>query len=412
MYDVIVIGARVAGAPTAMLLARAGHKVLLVDRDTFPSDTLSTHYIHQPGVAALKRWGLLDQVVATGCPPVTRFRMDFGPVALEGFGPAVDGVAEAYAPRRTLLDKILVDAAREAGVDVREGFSVQEVLKDGDRVSGIRGRALDSTTVTETARIVVGADGLHSLVARAVDAPRYNEKPALACYYYTYWRGVPITQGEFGAGDGCFFVGFPTNDDLVCFVVGLKNARFHEYRADIEGTYFRTLEAMAPELATRLRAGERAERWMGTADLPNLFRTPYGPGWALVGDAGYHKDPITGYGITDAFRDSEWLAEALDAGLAGRRPLEEALAEYQGKRDAFAMPMYELICQLASMEPPPPEMQALLAALAGTPDAITRFIGVLDGTVSVPEFFADENISRIMMAAAGRGAATAVTGPR
>jgi flavin-dependent dehydrogenase len=399
MYDAIVVGARVAGAPTAMLLARKGYRVLLVDKASFPSDTMSTHYIHQPGVAALKRWGVLDDVSASGCPALSNGKFHVGPLVLEGWGPASDGVAEAYCPRRTVLDKILVDAAVAAGVELRETFSVDEILIEDGAVSGLRGHGRSGVSVTEKARMVVGADGMHSRVAAAVDAPRYNEKPALACYYYSYFAGMPAQHLEAGAGDGCFFVSFPTNDGLVCVGAGLKHDQFHAYRADIDGTFMRVLDALSPSVAERVRRGKRAERWTGTADLPNFFRKPYGPGWALVGDAGYHKDPVTGYGITDAFRDAETLAAALDAGFSGRQPLEQSLAGYEQARNAVAFPLYEFICQMASMELPPPEMQALFAALAGNPEATNRFYGVLDGTVSVPEFFSPENIGAIMSAA-------------
>ncbi len=402
MYDAIVVGARVAGAPTAMLLARAGHRVLLVDRDTFPSDIMSTHYIHPPGMASLQRWGLLERVRASGCPSISRFIMRMGPATLEGFGPAVDGISDALCVRRVALDKILVDAAVEAGAELREGFTVQELIFEDDRVMGICGRDRDGATVSETARIVVGADGQHSLVARVVAAPRYNEKPPLACYYYTYWSGVSLPHAEIGMGEGSIYGAFPTNDDRLCLIVGLKHERFHHYRADIEGTYMGVVAAIAPDLAAKLGAGRREERWVGTADLPNFFRKPYGPGWALVGDAGYHKDPATGYGITDAFRDAETLAQALDAGFSGREPLAAALAAYEQTRNAFAMPMYEFICQMAALDPPPPELEALIGALAVDQAALTQFCGVLDGSVSVPEFFAPENIERIMAAAAVR----------
>ncbi|MGH2604474.1 MAG: NAD(P)/FAD-dependent oxidoreductase, partial [Dehalococcoidia bacterium] len=333
MYDVIVVGARVAGAPTALLLARAGHRVLLVDRDTFPSDTLSTHYIHQPGVASLKRWGVLDRVLATGVPPIREAVLDFGPVTLTGWGPAVDGEAWAYCPRRTLLDKILLDAAAAAGAEVRQGFSIQELVWDGDRVAGIRGRSRSGATVTEQSRVVVGADGMRSLVARAVQAPAYNEKPPLTCYYYSYFSEVDLPNMAYLASrDGVIVFAAPTNDGLTVLVAGLRNAEFHAYRSDIEGAFNRTL-ALVPGLAERAAAARREERWMGTADIPNFFRKPYGPGWALVGDAGYHKDPVTGYGITDAFRDAELLARAVVAGLGGVEPMRDALATYQARRD-------------------------------------------------------------------------------
>jgi flavin-dependent dehydrogenase len=192
-YDVIIVGARCAGAPTAMLLARKGHRVLVVDRATFPSDTLSTHLIHAPGVAALDRWGLLDSVVATGCPPIETYALDFGPVTIRGTPRPSGDTTVAYAPRRTVLDKILVDAADRAGAEVREHFSADELLFDDDgTVIGIRGRDDKGTAITETARVVVGADGWNSRIARAVRPAHYNEKPELQTSYYTYWSGLPL----------------------------------------------------------------------------------------------------------------------------------------------------------------------------------------------------------------------------
>src|SRR5262245_59551664 len=164
-YDAIVIGARCAGAPTAMLLARAGHEVLLVDRATFPSDTVSTHFLHAPGVAALQRWGLREQLAASGCPPVRRYSFDFGPFAIEGSPRGIDGVDEAYCPRRPVLDTMLVRAAADAGVEVREGFTVEELLVEDGAVVGIRGKSAHGAAAIERATTVIGADGRNSLVA-------------------------------------------------------------------------------------------------------------------------------------------------------------------------------------------------------------------------------------------------------
>ena len=194
MYDVIVVGARCAGSPTAMLLAQRGYRVLLVDRATFPSHTLSTHFVKPPGVAMLRRWGLLDQVIASGCPPVPRFRFDYGPVVLAGSPPPLDGGRDSYAPRRMILDTILVEAAARAGAEVRPAFTVDAMLTDGEQVAGIRGHARGGATFTERARVVVGADGRRSLVARAVAASAYRARPALTCAYYSYWSDVPVEE--------------------------------------------------------------------------------------------------------------------------------------------------------------------------------------------------------------------------
>ena len=251
VYDAIVVGARCAGAPTAMLLARRGHRVLLVDRATFPSETMSTHMVKPPGIARLKRWGLLDAVAGSGCPAITRFSSDAGDFRLAGSPTPLDSVAEAYAPRRTVLDKILVDAAAVAGAEVREDFAVDDLLADGDRVVGIRGRSRGSPAMVERARIVVGADGRHSFVARAVDALAYDTRPPLTTTYYTYWADVPTSGLESYIGDRRFSIAFPTHAGLTCTFHQWPRDEFHAVRADIEGGVLRALEALAPDLAER-----------------------------------------------------------------------------------------------------------------------------------------------------------------
>ena len=272
-------------------------------------------------------------------------------------------------------------------------------MTDDGRVTGIRGHARGGATVTEQARIVIGADGLHSIVAKAVQAPTYHEVPALTCGYYSYWSGLPCTGAELYPRDGQFIVAFPTNDDLTCVAVQWAHRDFHAFRKDIEGNYMQTM-AVAPEFAERVRAARREARFVGTADLPNFFRVPYGPGWALVGDAGYHQDPNTGLGISNAFRDAELLADAIDDGFTGRAPLDVALAGYEGQRNEAAMPVYDFTMQLASLEPPPPEMQQLFGALRGNQPDTDRFFGLIAGTTSIPEYLAPENVQRIIEAAA------------
>ncbi|MGZ3662999.1 MAG: NAD(P)/FAD-dependent oxidoreductase [Ktedonobacterales bacterium] len=245
---------------------------------------------------------------------------------------------------------------------------------------------------------MIGADGVHSLVARRVDAPTYNTRPTFTCVYYSYWSGVPTEGVEFYSREHRGFGALPTHHGLTCIIVGWPHDEFHAYRADVEGNFLKTLE-LAPTFAERVRQGRREERFTGTAELFNFFRRPHGPGWALVGDAGYHKDSITAQGISDAFRDAELVAEAVDAGLCGKRPVEKAMAEYERRRNEAALPIYEFTCQLATLEPPPPEMQQLFAALRGNQADTDRFMGVLAGTTPVPEFFAPENVGRIMGAA-------------
>jgi flavin-dependent dehydrogenase len=401
MYDAIVIGARCAGSPTAMLLARQGYRVLLVDRTSFPSDTMSTHYIHQPGVAQLKRWGLLERVITSNCPPIRQIYFEIGPFesghhfTLTGAAPPAGDVAEAYCPRRRVLDTVLVDAAVGAGAELRENFLVQEILMEGDRVTGIRGRTRGGATVAEKAHMVIGADGMHSTVAHAVQAPKYNEQPSLTCGYYTYWSGFTAKAAEVYQMEHRYIVVMPTNDNLTCIVIGWPKQEFHSYRADIRKNYMKTLE-LVPRVAERMGGAKQEERFIGTADLPNFFRKPYGSGWALVGDAGYHRDPITGQGITDAFKSAQLLAEAIDAGFSGKLLLEQALADYEQKRNEAAMPIYNMTCDMSRLEPPPPEMITLFTALEGDQEETNRFMGTVAGTVPVPEFFAEENIRRII----------------
>ena len=397
MYDAIVVGARCAGSPTAMLLARRGYRVLLLDKATFPSDTLSTHALKLPAAASLKRWGLLDQVIASNCTPISSWAIDFGGLVLAGVAPPAEGVTSAYAPRRRILDAILADAAVQAGAELRQDFNVDHVLVSDDRVSGIRGHTSSGVPIVEEARVVIGADGMRSLLARTVEAPTYNDRPSLTCAYFSYFSGLALRGVEFYPRPGATIITFPTNDGLAVVLVEWPNHEFPRVRADLEGNFLRALN-LAPGLAERVRAGRREERFYGTADLPNFFRKPYGPGWALVGDAGLHRDPITAQGIVDAFRDAELLADALEASFSGRQPEMTALAEYEQRRNADAGPIYDFTCGLAGLEPPAPEMQALVSAIHGNQAETNRFLGLVEGTTSIPEYFASENIGRIMAA--------------
>ncbi len=399
-YDAIVVGARCAGSPTAMLLAKKGYRVLVVDRSTFPSDILSTHLIHAPGVAALRKWGLLDRLVATGVPAINRYALDFGPFKIEGTPRPADGSSTAYSPRRTILDKLLVDAAAQAGAEVREAFTVDEILVEDGRVTGIRGHSRDGQSVTERARVVIGADGRHSKVAEAVQAERYNERPRLEQAYYTYWSGLPTDALEVYIRPDRGFGVMPTHHGLSLVVVGWPIAEADAYKHDVEGNYLKTLE-LVPEFAERVRQAKREERFTGGSNL-NFYRKPYGDGWALVGDAGYEKDNITAQGISDAFRDAELCVTALDESFTGARSFDDAMSDYHRIRDEQTMPIFDFTCQMATLEAPPPEMQQLLGAVHGDADAMNDFVSLLAGTVSPVEFFSEDNVGKIF-ARAGAG---------
>jgi flavin-dependent dehydrogenase len=341
---------------------------------------------------------VLDRVVATGCAPFSTYSLNFGPFTIAGEPLPAGDVRQALCPRRVVLDQLLADSAVAAGAELREGVTVDELVTEGDRVTGIRGRTRGGARIAERARIVVGADGMRSLVAGAVKAPRYHERPTLSCGYYTYWSGLPVDGFEGYIRTARAFAAVPTNDDLTMLVMSWPADEFDANRKNVEASYLSALD-LAPEFAERVRAATRESRFMGSGDLPNFFRKPYGPGWALIGDAGYHKDPITAQGITDAFRDAEAMADAIDGAFSGRQAMPDALAAYQRTRDDAAMPLFEFTCDLASLHPPAPELEQLLGAMPGNAEAMNGFVSVIAGTLRPPDFFAAGNVERIMQAA-------------
>jgi len=375
-HDAIVVGARVAGAATAMLLARQGFDVLLVDRARFPSEIPHGHYVHMHGPPRLAAWGLLDRVLATGCPPITSITMDLGDFPLTGRGLVVDGVPVGVAPRRAALDKVLIDAAIEAGAEFRDGFPVHDLTFEDDRVTGIRGRS----GLTERARFVIGADGRNSKVARRVSAPAYAQQPTLACWYFAYWSGVAWDGLEMYRRGHRMIFAHPTNDGLFAVFVGWPIAELPAVRSAIEAQMMAVVDRV-PDLSQRIRSGRREERIYGAAQLPNFLRKPYGPGWALVGDAGSHKDPVRALGICDALRDAELLADALTATLSGGPADAEALSEYERRRNEATMGDYEANLRAARFSAPAPEILQARAAARDDPQAMAQFCLAWEGRI-------------------------------
>jgi 2-polyprenyl-6-methoxyphenol hydroxylase-like FAD-dependent oxidoreductase len=387
IQDIIVVGARCAGAPTAMLLAHKGYKMLLVDRSTFPSDIPQGHFIHRHGPRRLRERGLLDRVVATGCPPSTTITLDTGASRLVGKDLVLDGVAAGYGPRRGALDQVLIDGAVAAGVHLREGFAVEEYVSERDRIVGIGGRErTGGALVSERAILTVGADGRGSRLARTVQAPEYDVTPTLTCWYFSYRSGVVGSGLELYVRPERVIFAFPTNDSLFAIFTAWPIDCQRVVQADLERHFVAVIDLL-PDLAERVRAGRREERFSGAANLPNFLRSPYGPGWALVGDAGCHKDPYLALGICDAFRDAELLVDAIDQGLAGTRPLEAALREYEQRRNEATMADYRMNLDLARFTPPPVDQQQLQAALHGNQEATNQFFMAREGMIPPESFF-------------------------
>ncbi|GAA2247115.1 FAD-dependent oxidoreductase [Streptomyces ruber] len=394
MYDAIVVGARCAGAPAAMLLARAGHRVLLLDRSAFGTDVLSTHLVHQPGVAALARWGLLDAVRATGCPPLAhvRYEVTGTDVRLEGSARGVEGQRAAYAPRRRALDPVLVRAAVADGVEYRDRCTVTGLLRDdAGRVVGVEGRHA-GRVFTERARLVIGADGMRSTVAGLAGAPYTVEDRRLTCAYYTYWTDVPVTMESYERA-GAWVSAVATNDGATLVLAYFPQSRFDEVRADAYTAYLEQIRATAPELYERLRGRQPVERLRGTGDQQNFFRQATGPGWVLVGDSGHHKDSITARGISDGFQQAESLVQHTGPVL-GEAPerLDDALRRFAEDRDRALAPGYEATLSVARLEPNEQRL-SLLRAVQTDPELTSIYFDMAAGIGSAQALYTPKLLS-------------------
>ena len=367
-HDVVVVGGRVAGSATAMLLARLGHDVVVLDQASFPSDTVSTHSIARSGVVQLRRWGLLNDVLDSGTPAIRQVTFNAAGASVTRTIKDKAGVDFLVAPRRYVLDTILATAAEHAGAEVRSGVTVTGLQRDGrGRVVGVDGRDRSGAMVELGARFVVGADGLRSRVAELVGAAINEAGRAGGATQYAYYAGGRWVGFEFFVAERSFAGVFPTHDGQACIWVCTPSADAKAVRRRTPSrveAFGQLLERSHPELALRLRHARRTSPVQGMLRQPNQLRQAFGPGWALVGDAGYYRDAITAYGISDAFRDAELLAAALNQALRGAVEEPTALAGYQQQRDQALREIFELTCRLASYPPVPTfvELQKQLGA--------------------------------------------------
>jgi flavin-dependent dehydrogenase len=345
-YDAIVVGARCAGAANAMLLARQGLSVLLVDRDRRGADTLSTLALMRAGVLQLHRWGLLDRVRAAGTPPLTSTSFIYGDETITVPIKPRDGVDALFAPRRTVIDALLGEAAVEAGAGVVYGPRLVELERgSGGRVTGAVIEERRGAVRRVAARIVIGADGLRSTVARLVGAKVYRTGRHCCGVVYGFWPGLESSRSRWFYRDRTAAGAIPTNNGDACIFAAMPQERFHdEIRADMQAGYRRVLAECNPELAGELSKRALSEGLRGFPGQPGLMRQSHGPGWALVGDAGYFKDPITAHGISDALRDAELLSRAVVRGT------DEALAEYQATRDELSVDLFEITDAIAAFD--------------------------------------------------------------
>lgn len=375
-HDVLVVGARSAGSATAMLLARAGHDVVMLDRSDPSTDTNSTHSLSRGGVVQLSRWGLLDDVVATGAPEIRSVWFHVDGESTRRTVRDRAGVDFLLAPRRHVLDDLMARAAVDAGATLVTGTTVTGVRRDPTgRVVGVQTRDADGALRERSARLVVGADGVYSSMARMVGAQTVESHPSTGAAFYTYVSGVPWDGFEFHVSDRAFSGVFPTHDGEACVwvirpmvdlidVIGAGAGR--------PAAWLAALREVAPDLGDRVgRQGVITAPLRGAARLPNHVRRAAGPGWALVGDSGYHRDPITGHGMTDAFRDAELLADAADSMLRHEVPEAEAMAAYETQRDAAIAEIFTLTRALGAF-PPQAEFLDLQARLSKALDAEAR----------------------------------------
>lgn len=344
-YDVLVVGARCAGAAAAMIMARRGLRVLVIDRGGYGEDTLSTHALMRGGVLQLHRWGLLPRLIEMGTPAVRGTTFHYGDETIEVGIRAADGVDALYAPRRTLLDSLLVDAAWQAGAEIRHHHSLAALIHRGDRVTGAVVLDAEHQPQRIEAGLVIGADGAGSLVARLADAQTVRRAAHASGILYGHWSGLTPRGYHWHYRDQASIGLIETNAGHHCAFVAVPPARLKsELTADPLAGFRRIMAEVSPTLADELARAQLESRIWPFAGRKGFLREASGPGWALVGDAGYFKDPITAHGITDALRDAELLADAATEGS------DAALRRYGEARDALSIPLFEITDAVAAFD--------------------------------------------------------------
>ncbi len=391
-YDAVIVGARVAGAGMAAFLSRAGFRVLLLERVQFPKPALSCPLYFGNALALLGRLGALPRIEAIGAPKISLYQTQVGDIRLRGRMLPYCGYNYAYSIRREVFDAALFEyVAAQPNVETRLGFSVTGLIRENERVVGVQGRTGGGAEQEIRAELVVGADGLHSVVAEQAGALKYNVLPPRSCVYYAYYSNVERAGAEPSAS--IYYapdvpLAFITSDSeagLTVISCSLPASRFEQLRHDADAVHANFARYVS-ELVARLHGARRETPMYGVSPRESFYRVPFGPGWVLVGDAGYYKDPITGQGIHDALRSAELAAQAYVEYRAGAE-WGRVMSRYQTTRDRETRGMYRLTDFYASLDRKiSPQELDLFRALAEMPHWSDRYVSLFNGVTDAGEF--------------------------
>lgn len=413
--DAVVVGARCAGSATAIALARAGRRVVALDRVSFPADTISTHLMWPGGVAELQTLGALERVMAIGAPALPNALAGAGAITVRSGYTPVDGVDFALCVRRTALDAELVATAREAGAEVREGARVTELLSDDGRVTGVRWRDGDGRERELRAPVVVGADGRRSTVAQMVGADRpYRACASGRACFFAYWKDerpewrTTAAQWREGPELG---TAFPCDDGLLLVLLQPPVGRAGAFREDLTGAYERTCAAI-PGLAERLEDCRLATKVRAATGIESYFRRSAGRGWALAGDAGHFKDPVTAQGMRDALRHGRLLGEVVAPVLDDPQRLDAATARWERERDMDCLEVYQWTNIVARGEPMAALETELYRMAADDPDVARELLDVFSRSRPPSSVFTARRTLRLTARALARRRAGTIASAR
>jgi 2-polyprenyl-6-methoxyphenol hydroxylase-like FAD-dependent oxidoreductase len=399
-FDAIVVGARCAGATTALFLAKSGLNVLLVDRQRFPSDTISTHLMYANTLAIFKRLGVLEKVEKSGAPRLTHLVDDAEGIVIDGRYLPIEGLDYGLCLRRFKLDGILAQEAQShAGITFVENTVVQGLLEENGRVVGVKGHSSKNGSKLEArSEIVIGADGRNSTIAKLVNAQYNNFLPSFCGFYYGYFRNVkrqsepaPVSTYR---GRMIFYM-FPTDDELHLAAVEFPVEEFAQFRMDAKTNLIKRLMA-EPTFEERLRDATLEGVVYGTKDMPIFQRISHGPGWALVGDASYNLDPVFAQGIGDAVRGAELLSGAISRAYRENKPLDSYLGDYESKRNEEVEGMRLATIDFISGLPIKKETLDFLKVVSKDQELCNKYASFASHATSVTEFFSEKNIQEVL----------------